>query len=77
MLGITFVNPSDYDKIQEDDKVDLIGLLDFKPGETLSIVLHHADRSREEFPVNHSYNQNQIDWFKAGSALNVIKKQNK
>ncbi len=77
MLGITFANPSDYEKIQEDDKVDLIGLPDFKPGETLSIVLHHADGSREVFPVNHSYNQNQIEWFKAGSALNVIKKQNK
>lgn len=72
MLGITFVNPSDYDKIQEDDKVDLIGLLDFKPGKTLTIVLHHTDGSSEEFPVNHSYNQNQIEWFKAGSALNVI-----
>lgn len=77
MLGITFVNPSDYDKIREDDKVDLIGLLDFKPGKTLTIVLHHKDGSSEEFPINHSYNQNQIEWFKAGSALNVIKKQNK
>jgi len=76
MLGITFVYPSDYDKIQEDDKVDLIGLQDFKPDKTLTIFLHHTDGSHEEFPVNHSYNQNQIEWFKAGSALNVIKKQN-
>ncbi len=73
MLGITFVNPSDYDKILEDDKVDLIGLKDFKPEEVLTIILNHADGSREEFPVNHSYNQNQIEWFKAGSALNVIR----
>ncbi len=76
MLGLTFAKAADYDKIREDDTIDLIGLKDFQPGRQLTIVLNHADGSKEEFPVNHSYNKNQIEWFKEGSALNLIKKQN-
>ena len=76
MLGLTFANLADYDKIRENDNVDITGLKDFTPGKPLSVVLHHSDGSSEEFQVNHSYNQNQIEWFKAGSALNLIKKQN-
>ncbi len=76
MLGLTFANPADYAKIREDDNVDIIGLKDFTPGKPLSVVLYHSDGSSEEFPVNHSYNQNQIKWFKAGSALNLISAQN-
>ena len=76
MLALTFDNKEDYDKINEDDLIDIKGLTDFAPDKQLTIVLHHADGTSEEFKVNHTYNQNQIDWFKAGSALNLIKKQN-
>jgi len=73
MLAITFANPSDYDKIQEDDTVDVLGLTGFTPGVQLTIVLTHKDGSSEEFKVNHSYNAQQIEWFKAGGALNIIR----
>lgn len=75
MLALTFEDPSDYDKVQEDDTIDILGLTEFAPGMPLRTVLHHADGSTDEFPVNHSYNETQIEWFKAGSALNLIKKQ--
>ncbi len=73
MLGITFADPNDYNKIQEDDIIDVIGLTDFTPGKQLSVVLHHADGSSDSFAVNHTYNQQQIEWFKAGAALNIIR----
>ncbi len=73
MLGITFANPADYDKIKEDDVIDVLGLTTFTPGTQLTIVLNHADGSKEEFKVNHSYNAQQIEWFKAGGALNIIR----
>ena len=76
MLALTFDNPDDYDKIREDDTIDIIGLDSFAPGKQLTIVLHHSDGSDEEFKVNHTYNENQIEWFKAGSALNLISAQN-
>ena len=76
MLGLTFENPEDYDKIKEDDTIDIVGLKDFTPGKQLKVKLHHSDGSIEEFKVNHSYNENQIEWFKAGSALNLIKAKN-
>lgn len=76
MLGLTFVNPDDYDKVQEDDAVDILGLTEFAEGKNLKIVLNHADGSKDEFEVAHTYNQFQIEWFKEGSALNLIKKQN-
>ncbi|ARK12143.1 aconitate hydratase [Fibrella sp. ES10-3-2-2] len=75
MLALTFANPADYDKVQEDDSIDINGLTTFAPGQQLTVVLHHADGSTDEFPVNHTYNQGQIEWFKAGSALNLIKMQ--
>jgi len=74
MLALTFNDPNDYDKIQEDDTIDICGLQDFAPGIPLMVVLNHSDGSTEEFQVNHSYNIAQIEWFKAGSALNLIKK---
>jgi aconitate hydratase len=74
MLALTFVNPSDYEKIQEDDSVDILGLETFEEGVPLTIVLHHNDGTIDEFPVNHTYNAQQIEWFKAGSALNIIRK---
>jgi len=77
MLALTFANPADYDKIQEDDSIDITGLTEFAPGRPLGIVLHHADGTTDEFQANHTYNQGQIEWFKAGAALNIIRmKQN-
>ncbi len=76
MLGLTFANRADYDKIQEDDTLDIIGLTEFAPEKPLTLVLHHADGTSEEFPVNHTYNAGQIEWFKHGSALNLIGKKN-
>ncbi len=73
MLGITFANNADYDKIKEDDTIDVLGLTTFTPGQQLTIALNHADGSKEEFKVNHSYNAQQIEWFKAGGALNIIR----
>ena len=75
MLGITFADSSDYDKIQEDDTFDITGLTTFTPGKPLTVVLHHKDGSVESFPVNHTYNAQQIEWFKAGGALNIIRRQ--
>ncbi len=77
MLAITFENPDDYDKIQEDDRIDILGLKEFAPGKPLEVVLHHADGSQDSFNVLHSYNEFQIQWFKEGSALNLIRKLNK
>ncbi len=73
MLGITFADPNDYTKIQEDDTIDIIGLTEFTPGKLLTVVLNHADGTTESFPVNHTYNEQQIEWFKAGAALNIIR----
>ena len=72
MLGLTFADKNDYDKVQEDDTIDILGLTEFAPGKPLTVVLHHADGSSESFPVNHTYNEQQIGWFNAGSALNLI-----
>ena len=73
MLALTFANPSDYSKIQENDSIDIIGLESFEPGKQLQLVLHHADRTSEEIGAKHTYNEAQIEWFKAGSCLNFIK----
>ncbi len=75
MLGITFADPADYDKVQEDDSIDIQGLTSFAPGKQLTVVLHHKDGSTDSFAVNHTYNAQQIEWFKAGGALNIIRKQ--
>lgn len=73
MLALTFANPADYDKIREDDVMDIIGLQSFTPGKPLTLVLNHSDGSKEEISVNHTYNAQQIEWFKAGGALNIIR----
>jgi len=75
MLAITFANSSDYDKVQEDDTFDINGLTSFAPGMPLTVVLHHKDGSSDSFPVNHTYNEQQIEWFKAGGALNIIRRE--
>ncbi|WP_085536397.1 aconitate hydratase [Massilibacteroides vaginae] len=73
MLALTFVNKGDYDKIAEGDTLSVIGLAEFAPGKQLTVVVKHKDGSEESFPVNHTYNDLQIEWFKAGSALNYLK----
>jgi aconitate hydratase len=73
MLGLTFANKDDYNKIQEDDTIDILGLTSFAPNVPLTLVLNHKDGSKEEIKVNHSYNEQQIEWFKAGGALNIIR----
>lgn len=76
MLALTFSNETDYDKFMEGDVINFIDLKDFAPGRQISIELLHADGSREVVMVNHTYNAQQIEWFRAGSALNLIKLQN-
>ena len=75
MLALTFNDKSDYDKIQEDDSIDVLGLTSFAPGTPLTLIFTHADGSIDSVVANHTYNQQQIDWFKAGAALNIIRKQ--
>ncbi|MEI2758218.1 MAG: aconitate hydratase [Bacteroidia bacterium] len=75
MLALTFADKADYEKIKEDDTFDIIGLTAFSPGVPLTMVLHHADGSKDEIKVNHSYNEHQIAWFKAGGALNIIRSE--
>jgi aconitate hydratase len=75
VLPLTFTNPDDYEKIQEDDLIAITGLSTFTPGKPLQVTLTHSDGSEESFDVNHTYNENQIDWFKAGSSLNQIADQ--
>lgn len=77
MLPLTFANPDDYNKIKEDDTFDLTGLDAFEPGKPLELTIKHIDGSREDILLNHSINSNQFEWFKAGSALNLIAQQNK
>ena len=73
MLGLTFADKADYDKIKEDDTIDIIGLTTFAANTPLTVVLHHSDGSNDEIKVNHTYNDQQIEWFKAGGALNIIR----
>ena len=75
MLGLTFSNEADYDKIQQDDTFNFVDLVDFAPGKPLTLEIEHADGSKESISLNHTYNDSQIEWFKAGSALNLIKLQ--
>ena len=76
MLGITFNDENDYDLIQEDDLFDFIDLESFSPGKKITIDIKHKDGSKDRILANHSYNEQQIEWYKEGSALNLIKKEN-
>ena len=76
MLGLTFANEADYDLIKEDDTFNFVDLEGFAPGKQLTLEVVHADGSTDSIMLNHTYNAQQIDWFKAGSALNLIKTQN-
>ncbi|MCJ0742307.1 aconitate hydratase [Pedobacter montanisoli] len=75
MLALTFADKDDYNKIKEDDIIDIIGLTEFAPNKPLNVVLHHTDGSEDTIVVNHSYNDQQIEWFKAGGALNIIRRE--
>jgi aconitate hydratase len=75
MLALTFINKEDYDKIREDDSIEITGLLHFAPGSAINMVLHHKDGGRDIIGLNHTYNEPQIEWFKAGGALNVIRRE--
>ncbi len=77
MLGLTFANPSDYDKISPSDKISILGLTSFAPGKPLTVKGKREDGSTYQFPVNHTYNEQQLGWFKAGSALNMMGKNAK
>ncbi|MEO6134416.1 MAG: aconitate hydratase [Ginsengibacter sp.] len=75
LLGVTFDNKEDYDKICEDDVIDILGVDTFQVDQPLIVLLHHNDGSTESFQVNHTYNAQQIEWYKAGAALNIIRKE--
>ena len=75
MLGLTFDHESDYDKVQENDTIDIIDLENFAANKQLTLTLNHENGTKDEVKVNHTYNDNQIEWFKSGSALNLIKQQ--
>jgi aconitate hydratase len=77
MLGLTFSNESDYDLIREDDTCNFVDLDQFTEGRQLTLELTHADGSKDELKLNHTYNSAQVDWFRHGSALNLIKKEAK
>jgi aconitate hydratase len=77
VLALTFEKPSDYDKIKEDDQFDILGLSELSPGSTLELIAKHADGSSDKISLMHTYNDIQIEWFKAGSALNLIRIQEK
>ncbi|AFS83425.1 aconitate hydratase [Candidatus Nitrosopumilus sediminis] len=73
LLALTFNNPDDYEKILEDDRISLVDLNNLQPGKQVKCIITHNDGNKEEIMLNHSYNQAQIEWFKAGSALNVLR----
>ena len=77
MLALTFARKEDYDLIRENDVIDVNGLTDFIPGKSLNVVLNHDDGSQDTIEANHSYNEQQIEWFKSGGALNVIRANSK
>ena len=77
MLALTFINKSDYDKVRQDDRIDILGLTTFAPDSLIAVALHHSDGTSEKFQVAHTYSENQIEWFKAGGALNLIRLQQK
>ena len=73
MLPLTFVEPADYERIRVDDRISIRGLAELAPGRDLTAVIHHADGSEERIQLRHSLNAEQVGWFKAGSALNVLR----
>jgi aconitate hydratase len=74
LLPLTFANPADYEKVEENDRVSVLGLAALTPSKNLRVVLHHANGKLDEIEVRHTFNAEQIGWFKAGSALNVLRR---
>jgi aconitate hydratase len=72
VLALTFGNPADYDKVEQDDQVSILGLADLAPGSSVTVRLQHADGKSDDIETKHTLSANQIDWFKAGSALNAM-----
>ena len=72
LLALTFPNPDDYDRIQEDDRISLVGLQDLAPGKQVECIVNHADGTSETLQLNHSYGESQVAWFRLGSALNLF-----
>ncbi|TFH46313.1 MAG: aconitate hydratase, partial [Bacteroidia bacterium] len=77
LLALTFAEKSDYDMILENDTIDIVGLAELAPGKQVKIILNHAGGEKETIWANHSYNNAQVEWFRAGSALNLIRNKNK
>jgi len=75
VLTLTFADRDDYLRIREDDRISITGLKEFAPGKKLTVILHHSDGLVEKFPADHSYNEAQIEWFRAGGALNLMRKR--
>ena len=76
ILALTFANPDDWNKVQEKDRISVVGMKDFKPGKPLTVILSHADGSQDRVQVNHTYTDCQIEWFRYGSSLNMLRAQN-
>lgn len=76
ILALTFANPDDWNKVQEKDRISVVGMKDFKPGKPLTVILSHADGSQDRVQVNHTYTDRQIEWFRYGSSLNMLRAQN-
>ena len=75
VLALTFANPDDYERFLVDDTVDVVGLAELAPGKPVTVVVHHADGSSDEIPTTHTMSEEHIEWFRAGSALNVLRQQ--
>jgi aconitate hydratase len=75
VLPLTFCDPADYDRVREDDRITLTNLRDIAPGVPVTAILHHADGGADRIDLNHTLNQEQIAWFRAGSALNLLRRQ--
>ena len=73
VLPLTFVDPSDYDKVQETDRISIVGLADLAPDRNVEVIAHHEDGSEDRFETAHTLNEDQIGWFRAGSALNLLR----
>src|SRR5262249_16680223 len=77
ILALVFAHPADYDKVQEKDKLSIVGLAELAPNKNVEVIIKHADGTSEKIQTKHTMNEEQIAWFKAGSALNLIKQRNK
>lgn len=75
VLALTFADPADYDAIRADDTIDVVGLADLEPGNPVTVVVRHADGSTREVRTTHTMSDEHIEWFRAGSALNVLRQQ--